>query len=84
MESDGDRQPGKDEIRRVVQRETDTLAIAEGTLDKQGSSADRAFADQKHHEAGDEKGNDEIDERNDAVVDPAGQFCIGRAHSAAS
>ena len=80
MESDGDGEPGEDEVRRVIEREADALAIAERALDHQPRRLDRAFADDQHDEPGDEEGDDEIDQRDHPEIDPDRQLGIGTAH----
>src|SRR4029453_12825229 len=83
MEGDGDGEPGEDEIGGVEQGESDVLAAAEGALEQDDGGAERVFADQEHDEAGDDEGDDQVYERDQAVVDPARKFRIRDAHSAA-
>ena len=65
MEGDGDGQSGEDEIRCVVEGVADALAIAECALYQKLEGPQRALPDDKHDEAGDEKRQDHIDQRQD-------------------
>src|SRR5690606_2109509 len=84
MKGDRDRQAGEDEIGGIIQREADAFAIAEGALDQQACGAQRTLADGEHDETRDQERHREIDQRDQAVIHPGGQFCVGYTHSAAS
>src|SRR6478736_3468038 len=84
MEGDCDGKTGEDEGGGVVQREAEIFAAAEGAVDQVIGRFQRIFTDEQHDETGDEEGNSEVDQRDEAVFDPARKLSIGGAHSAAS
>ena len=74
MEGDRDGEPGEDEVGGVVEREADALAIAEGAAQHQHRRLDRALADREDDEPGDGEGDDEVDQRDQPVVDQGGSL----------
>ncbi len=67
---DRDGKAGEDEARGIVERKADAFAAAERALDQQRQRRQRALADQPDDEAGDQEGDDQVQERDEAVVDP--------------
>src|SRR5690606_34509355 len=84
MEGDGHRQPGEDEIGRVVERIADALARAEGAGDHQRGGPERIFAHDENDETGDQEGHREIDQRDEPVFRPVRQLCERCAHYSAA
>src|SRR5690606_9221326 len=84
MEGGVERKAGEDEARRVLERVVTDGPRPESALDVQPGGLERALADEGHDETGNEEGDDEINQRNQAVVGPGGKLGVGGAHSAAS
>jgi len=70
MNGDRNGEAGEDEARRIIERKTNAFAAAECALDQQRQGRKRAFADQPDDEAGDQEGDDEVQNRDEAVIDP--------------
>ena len=84
METDRDREPGKDEARRVEQRVADSFEIAERAEDEALDGLQRILANRQHDEARDNKSGGDVDERDERDIRPSGQRLQGRAHAARS
>ncbi|MNZ99675.1 hypothetical protein D3C78_1190110 [compost metagenome] len=81
MESDRNGEAGEDEARRVKQREADGVATTEGAFDEQAKCRQRIFTDGPDDEAGNQKGGDDVQQRQQAVADPVWQGGGSGAHS---
>ena len=81
MEGDCHRKAGEDEVGRVIERVADAVAGTEGALHHQHRGAQRVLADEQHHQSRDHEGDQEIDQRDQAVIDPFGQLCIRVCHA---
>ena len=74
VERDGDREPGEDEARGVEQRVADRLLVAEGAEHQQAERLQRVLAEHDDDQPGDQEGRAEVQERQEAQIDPARQL----------
>ncbi len=63
MKGDRNGKAGKDEACGIKQRKADRIAATERAFDQQAQRRKRVLANPPHNEAGDEKGNDQIEQR---------------------
>ncbi len=84
MEGHRDGEARQDEVGGVEQGKADALAIAEGAAQHELGGLQRALADGEHDKARHQKGHDDVEQRDHAMVDPGGQLGIGSAHAGSS
>ena len=65
--------PGEDEVGRVIEREADRLAAAEAAVEERARGRPGIDADGRHHEAADQEGRGDADQRHEHEIGPAGQ-----------
>ena len=82
MEGDGNREPGEDEVGRVVEREADALGAAERAAQKQRRRLQRILADADDHEPGDEQSRRDRNQRHHRDIGPAWEVDGRGAHPA--
>src|SRR5215475_322040 len=73
MERERDREPGEDEIGRVVQRVTDRVGVAERAVDQDTNGRERIGTDHEHNERGEEERNRDVHDRDETDLRPARQ-----------
>ena len=74
VERDGDGEPREDEARGVEQRVADRLLVAEGAEHQQAKRLERVFAEHDDDQPGYQEGRAEVQERQEAQIDPARQL----------
>ncbi len=80
VEGDRDRETREDEAGRVKQGVADRLAVAERAVDQELDRLERVLAEQQHEQARDEERRRQIEQWQEAKIDPGRQLPRARRH----